>query len=160
MTWICAATAALLTAASCTSGSLPGTTRDSAGTVTNDASALVVEVAADPSSVPLRGRLRITVTVTNKSRAPVSLEFSSGCQTDYELLDASGALLGASGEMCTQATGRRTLAPGESFSDSHTWIRGLPGMPQASGTRMLVRGVLLAVGKEIRSESTVRVELP
>lgn len=156
-----AAIAVFATAAGCNGGSRPEAgTNEPTTTLTTAASPLDVTVTAEPSSVPAGGRLRITVIARNTSSAAIALEFTSGCQTDYELLDAAGTLVGASGEMCTQATTRRTLAAGESFNDVHVWIRGLAGMPQVPGSELQVRGMLLATGNEIRSGRTARVELP
>jgi hypothetical protein len=159
--WTCAAVIALVAVAGCNGGAHPeATARQPSTTVTSTASPLEVTVSAEPARVPAGGRLRIVVTVRNRSTAPITLEFTSGCQTDYEFVDASGATVASSGQMCTQAMGSRTLAAGESFSDTHVWIRGLAGMPQVPGTELRVRGVLLASGGELRSEKTARVERP
>ena len=160
--WINVAAIALVVA-SCNGGSQPAATatQQPEGSVSRSASGLTVAVATDQRSVAPAGRLRIQVTVTNRGSAPIDLKFTSGCQTDYELLDAEGKVIGSSMQMCTQSLGNRTLAPGASFTDTHVWIRGMAGMPQPpAGSSMRVRGILLADGAETRSEETATVTLP
>jgi hypothetical protein len=120
-----------------------------------------VAVSVDSTSLSPGGRLRITVKVTNSSDAPLRLEFSTGCQTDFELLDAQGAVVGESGQMCTEALTRRVLAPRESFTDTHIWVRGLRGSPQPppGSTSVGIRGVLLATGVRAAASNTVTVAL-
>lgn len=121
-----------------------------------------VEVAVDSASIAAKGRLAVTVKVTNAGTVPLALSFSSGCRTDYELLDANGAVIGRSGMMCTEATSEQSLAPGASFTDTHIWVRGLRGMPQpaAGSTNMRLRAVLLATNVgNVAPSNTVSVTL-
>ena len=109
-------------------------------------------VAVDPSLVDADGRLRITVTATNTTSAARTLRFSSGCTTDYELLDASDAVVGESGQMCAQALTQETLGAGESLTRTHVLVRGMRGMPPTAAGVYRVRGVLLTMGEPVRSE--------
>lgn len=113
------------------------------------AAPIAVRVLLEPSLVPADGALRITVTATNTTSAARTLEFSSGCTTDYELLAASGAVVAESGQMCTQALTQETLGAGESLTGRHVLQRGMP--PIAPGVYR-VRGVLLTMGEPVRSE--------
>lgn len=160
--WLNVAAVAIAFAAGCSSGSpSPSTpTQQPEGTVTTSPRALTVAVSTDKSSVPAGGRLSIQVKVTNTGSAPVDLQFTSGCQTDYELLDAAGKEIGSSMQMCTQSLTSRALAPGASFTDSHVWIRGMLGMPQPPAGSMRVRGVLLATGARLKSDPSATVTLP
>ena len=113
---------------------------------------LTVTVTTDRPSVPAGQRLRITITVRNTGGERRTLDFTSGCTTDYEFLDAEADRVVASSlQMCTQALGQRTLAAGESFTDTHVWVRGLLGMPELPAGRYRVRGVLLATNAPLRS---------
>jgi hypothetical protein len=121
---------------------------------------LTVEVSTDQTTVDPAGRLTVKVTATNTGKTPASLSFSSGCQTDYELLDASGVVIAQSFQMCTQSLTRRTLAPGASFTDTHVWIRNMAGQPKLpAGSVVRIRGVLLTQGAGQRSRNTVAVTL-
>ena len=113
---------------------------------------IAVRVAVDPSVVPADGSMRITVTATNATSAARTLQFSSGCTTDYELLDPGGAVVAESGQMCTQALTQETLAPGQALTGTHVLARGVRGMPPTSPGTYRVRGVLLTMDGPVRSE--------
>jgi hypothetical protein len=160
--WLAHTAFALVVAASCVGGSQPAPldSRSSGADVTETSSALTVEVSTDQATLGAAGRLTIKVTTTNTGRTSATLHFSSGCQTDYQLLDPSGAVVGESLQMCTQALTQRTLAPGASFTDTHVWIRGMAGQPKLpAGSVVQVRGILLTQGAEQRSRNTVAVTL-
>jgi hypothetical protein len=134
--------------------------QSSGADVTAIASALRVEVSTDQATVGPTGRLTVKVTTTNTGKAPANLSFSSGCQTDYELLDSSGAVIGESLQMCTQSLTQRTLAPGASFTDAHVWIRNMAGQPKLpAGSVVRFRGVLLTQGTGQRSSNMAAVTL-
>jgi hypothetical protein len=120
--------------------------------------ALSVSVATNSASVGAGEQLVITVTTRNTGSSARTLEFATGCHTDYEFVDGSGQVVSSSEQMCTQALTSRTLAAGESFSDVHRYTRGMAGMPPVPSGRYGVRGVLLLRGGSLRS-STVAVEL-
>ena len=126
---------------------------------TVDTTELTVTAVTDRSSVAAGQTLRITVTVTNRSVASRTLRFSSGCQTDYEFLDARGEVAATSRQMCLQALTQRTLEPGESFSDAHTWSRGSIDSPQLAPGDYQLRAVLLAIQDTVRS-ATVPITIP
>ncbi len=113
---------------------------------------ITVRVAVEPSLVPADGQMRITVTATNTTSAERTLEFSSGCTTDYELLAPSGAVVAESGQMCTQALKQETLGPGQALTGTHVLARGVRGMPPTSPGTYRVRGVLLTMDGPVRSE--------
>lgn len=117
-----------------------------------DAGGLVVTTATDRSSVAAGQQLQITVTVTNTSSASRTLQFSSGCLTDYEFLDATGKVVATSQQMCLQALTQRTLSAGGSFVDTHTWLRGSLGAPQLGAGTYQLRAVLLATRDTVRSQ--------
>jgi len=112
---------------------------------------LSVAVAADRPSVAAGQDLQITVTATNNASSEQTLQFSSACLTDFEFLDSSGRVVGASQQMCAQVVTRKTLTPGGSLSDSHTWTRGPLGLPQLAPGNYQLRGVLLTTPNAIRS---------
>ena len=152
---------ALLAVAACRSAEPVSTNTSNASTTTPpsgsptvsepSAGPVTVRVAVDPATVAPDGRLTITVTATNATNAPRTLEFSSGCTTDYELLDATGAVVTESGQMCTQALTQQTLAPGASLEGTHVLVRGMRGMPALPAGAYQVRGVLLTMGDPVRS---------
>ena len=153
------AVAALATVAACGGGepvsSSPaneGAPPGSPNVSESPAAPIVVRAAVDPSVVAADGRLRITVTATNTTSAARTLRFSSGCTTDYELLDASGAVVGESGQMCTQALTQETLGAGETLTGTHVLVRGMRGMPPTAPGVYGVRGVLLTMDGAVRSE--------
>ena len=113
------------------------------------AAPIAVRVLLEPSLVPAGGTVRITVTATNTSGAARTLQFSSGCTTDYELLDTSGRVVAGGDQMCAQALTQETLGPGESLTGTHVLARGMP--PIAPGVYR-VRGVLLTMDAPVRSE--------
>jgi Intracellular proteinase inhibitor len=125
------------------------------------AEAASVTIATDSSSVGPGSHLAVSVKVVNTGRTPLVLHFSSGCQTDFEIQDAQGNPIGRSGMMCTEALTQRALEPGASFTNTHIWVRGMRGVPQApaGAEAVRIRGVLLATSGEIVSRNTVSVAL-
>jgi len=115
---------------------------------------LTVTVSADHDMVPARGTLRITVTVRNAGKTARTLGFTSGCATDYELVDAGGQVAASSDQMCAQAITSRTLAAGGSFSDVHVHVRGLAGVPVLAAGTYTLRAVLLLATGPVRSAGT------
>lgn len=124
-----------------------------------DAGALAVTMAADRTSVSAGQTLQITMTVTNTSTSSRTLQFSSGCLTDYEFLDAQGKVVGTSLQVCLQALTQKTLPPGASFTDIHTWTRGPLEPTQLAPGNYQLRGVLLATRDTVRSQS-VPIAIP
>jgi len=115
------------------------------------AAPIAVRVLLEPSLVPADGALRITVVARNTSNAARTLRFSSGCTTDWELLDTSGAVVAESGQMCTQALREETLGPGESLTGTHLLVRGMRGTAPSMPGTYRVRGVLLTMDAPMRS---------
>lgn len=160
--WLTHTALALVVASACNGGSqaTPTVQRDAGGDMSTAPSALTIDVATDQPTVGPTGRLQIRVTITNTSRTTASLAFTTGCQTDYEILDASGAVIGSSLQMCTEALTQRNLAAGASFTDTHVWIRSMAGQPKLpAGTVIRLRGILLTQGAAARSRNTVTVTL-
>jgi hypothetical protein len=120
---------------------------------------LAVTATTDRATVRPGEQLQITVDVTNNSSSSRDLRFSSGCQTDFEFLDAQGKVVRASQQMCTQSLTQRTLAAGESFRGVHVWTRGPMDPPQLAPGSYQLRGVLLTVGEAVRS-APVAVSVP
>lgn len=120
---------------------------------------LAVTATTDRSSVRPGEQLQITVDVTNNASSSRDLRFASGCQTDFEFLDAQGKVVRSSQQMCTQSLTQRTLVAGESFRGIHTWTRGPMDPPQLVPGSYQVRGVLLTVGEAVRS-APVAVSVP
>lgn len=118
-----------------------------------------VDVATDVSSVPAGHALRITITVSNQSTVTRTLEFSSGCQTDYEFVDSRGGVAATSQQMCVLARTQRTLPAGGGFTDIHTWARQPLEPNQLKPGAYQLRGVLLAIGDTIRSAS-IPIDVP
>jgi hypothetical protein len=114
---------------------------------------LAVVVVADRSTVAAGQDLQITVTVVNNASSARTLEFSSGCLTDFELLDSGGQLVGTSRQVCLQVLTQKTLQASGSFSTSHTLTRGPLGFPQLAPGSYQLRGVLLTSPTAIRSPS-------
>ena len=114
---------------------------------------LTVAVVADRSSVSAGQDLQITVTAMNNASSAQTLQFSSGCLTDFEFLDSSGRVVGASQQMCTQVVTRKTVTSGGSLSEAHTWTRGPVGFPQLAPGSYQLRGVLLTTPTAVRSPS-------
>ena len=150
-----AATAAL--AAACTSQSGPPTAADVGDTQPSD---VVVRVAASQPTVGPTETVRITVTVTNTDDARRVIEASSGCFTDFELLDGSGNVVTRSLQVCPAVMARRELAPGESFSETHVWRRGMRGMPVVPAGSYQLRGMLLARTNTVTSNAVDVVVTP
>lgn len=119
---------------------------------------LVVNIETDRTSVAIGETARFTVTVTNNGSSSRTIDFSTTCQTDFEILDAAGNVATTSMQVCGQALTQRTLAAGASFSETHDWRRGALGQPALSGSYQ-VRGVLLRTGAPIRS-TTKSLTLP
>lgn len=117
-----------------------------------DAGELVVTTTADRSSVPAGQKLQITVTVTNTSTSSRTLQFSSGCLTDYEFLDSAGKVVATSQQLCMQVLTQKTLAAGGAFTDVHTWTRGPLEPSQLAPGNYQLRGVLLATRDTTRSQ--------
>lgn len=119
---------------------------------------LIVTIATDRSTVAPGETARFTVTVTNNGTSSRTIDFSTACQTDFEILDASGNAVTTSMRVCAQVLSERTLAAGASFSETHEWRRGSLGQPPLSGSYR-IRGVLLQTGNPIRSVAQP-LELP
>lgn len=143
------ATAAAL-AAACTSRSSSPTAADVSDLQPSD---VVVRVAASQPTVGPSQTVRITVTVTNADDQRRVIEASSACFTDYELLDADGKVVSRSLQMCAAVMARRELAPGESFSETHVWKRGLRGMPEVPPGSYQLRGLLRARTSTVTSNA-------
>jgi hypothetical protein len=120
---------------------------------------VVVEVRVTPTTIRPGEAATITVRVTNASAAARILEFPNSCQTSYEFLDGADKVVGSAMEMCAQVLTSRTLAPGESFADDHSWGRRPIDVPQLAPGTYRVRGILLAKGGTVRS-GTATVVLP
>jgi hypothetical protein len=150
-----AATAAL--AAACTSQSSSPTAADVGDGQPSD---VVVRVAASQPTVGPAEAVRITVTVTNTDDERHVIEASSGCFTDFELLDASGNVVTTSLQVCPAMMARRELGPGESFSETHVWRRGLRGMPTVPAGTYQLRGMLLARTSTVTSNAVDVVVTP
>ena len=118
---------------------------------------ITATVSTDRESVAQGATVRITVTVKNTGAAAQTLSFTSGCLTDYEIVDAAGTVSATSERMCSQVLTSRTLAAGEAFSDVHVLVRGMAGMP-APGTYTL-RGVVLLADGALRSP-TIPIAFP
>jgi hypothetical protein len=118
-----------------------------------------VAVATDVASVHAGQQLRIMITVLNQSTSLRTVEFSSGCQTDYEFLDSRGGVVARSQRMCAQAKTQRTLRGGEEFTEVHTWARQSSEPNQLKPGAYQLRGVLLAIGDTVRS-TPIPVDLP
>jgi hypothetical protein len=113
---------------------------------------LGVSVALDRTTVNPGDELKVVVTVTNGSTEARVLKFSSGCQTGLEFLENdSDRVAGTPLRMCTAAIGERTLAAGQSFSETHSWVRGAIDGPTLAAGTYKVRGVLLATGQAAKS---------
>ncbi|HEU4631514.1 MAG TPA: BsuPI-related putative proteinase inhibitor [Gemmatimonadaceae bacterium] len=156
-----ATTAAL--AAACTSHTSSPTAADGSGSPTVDVSQpadVAVRVDASPAAVAPSGSLHIVVTVTNTDDERHVIEASSGCFTDFELLDARGDVVTRSLQLCPAMMASRTLDPGESFSETHVWKRGLRGMPELPAGTYRVRGILLARTSPVASEAVDVVLTP
>jgi len=150
---------ALVAAAACRGGEAVSSTPANEGAppgspnvTESPAAPIVVRVALEPSVVAADGRLRITVTATNTTSAERTLRFTSGCTTDWELLDASGAVVTTSMQMCAQAMTQETLAPGASLTGTHVLVRGMLGTAPVPAGVHRVRGVLLTADEPVRSE--------
>lgn len=122
------------------------------------ADSLVVTIAPESATVRARQPLRMTVSVRNAGATVQTIQVSSGCYFDYEVLSASGEVLGNSGQMCTQVMGQRDLKPGASFEGVLVWVPGLAGNVSPASGQYSVRGVLLRIGAPVRSAPvTVRL---
>jgi len=120
---------------------------------------LTVTATTDRSSVGPGEQLHITVEVANNSTSSRELRFATGCQTDFEFVDANGNVVRTSQQGCFQSLTQRTLAAGESFSRQHTWTRGAADPPQLVRGTYQLRGVLLTMGNPVRS-APVTVSIP
>ncbi|MEP6836362.1 MAG: BsuPI-related putative proteinase inhibitor [Gemmatimonas sp.] len=112
---------------------------------------LAIAVTVDHDTVAAGAPLRITVTVRNGAPSPRTLSFTSGCATDYELLDAAGTVTATSDQMCAQVITNRTLAASDTLAEVHVLLRGRPGMPVVPPGAYRLRGVLLLAGTPVRS---------
>ena len=122
-----------------------------------DAGDFAISVRADKSTVAAGESLKIIVTATNKSAASRTLDFSSGCQTDFEFADSDGRVAATSQRMCAQMLTQKILQPSESLSETHVWTRTPSEPNQLRPGRYHLRGVLLAVGNGVRSEGVLVV---
>lgn len=110
-------------------------------------------VSIMPSAAAVRSgdSLHITVTVQNAGRERRTVEATSGCFTDYELLDMAGQVVTRSGQVCAAVMSRRELAPGEAMSESFVWVPGGRGMPAVPPGSYRLRGLLLQRGDTLIS---------
>jgi len=113
-----------------------------------------VSVRTDRASIDPGQRLSITVTVSNGSSDTRVLDFSTSCKTSFEFLDLEGRTVGTGAAMCLQVLTSKTLAPGESFAETHEWSRSPLELPQLAPARYQVRGVLLTRDGQRRSATT------
>jgi|GEM_PF-3745281 len=120
-----------------------------------DGTTAALEVTISTSTTePIRvgETLNITVTTTNTGSEPRTVEATSGCFTDYEILDASGNVVGRSGQMCSAVMSSRALDAGEALSESFAWIVGGRGTTPVQPGQYQLRGVLLQPGDTLRSQ--------
>ena len=97
------------------------------------------------SSLALGEPLHFTVVVTNTGDAGGALSFSSGCGTNFLVLDRSGVIwddLAMSHRLCTADAPTRELAPGESRTWEGTWDQRTPTGPTAAGDYRIQVSVL------------------
>jgi hypothetical protein len=81
-----------------------------------------LRLTADKTSYTAGAPVALTLTVTNGSRSPVTLEFSSGQKVDFEVRRGGQAVWRWSADrMFTQALTSLTLAPGERKVFTETW---------------------------------------
>ena len=91
--------------------------------------------------------MTITVTARNPTEQPVTITTGMGCQLDFVVETLDGTLIGQSMLGCTAVVTSRTLAPGDSLSQSFRWGVALrqgelqQALPPGS---YAVRGVVLA----------------
>lgn len=80
--------------------------------------------------------MHFTVAVTNTGLARGALMFSSGCGTNFLVVDRSGVIwddLAMSNRLCTQDAPVLDFAPGETRTWSGTWDQQTPAGPAAAG---------------------------
>lgn len=98
-----------------------------------------------------RDGLGFEFTVTNSGADPVDLEFRSGLQADFAVLDDGAEIWRWSeGKAFTQMLETKTLAPGESVSYSRTWTDPVPGAFTAVAT-------LEASGVSVQASAAVEI---
>lgn len=98
-----------------------------------------------------RDGLGFEFTVTNRSPDPVELEFRSGLQADFAVLDADAEIWRWSdGKAFTQMLETKTLDPGDSISYSRTWTDPVPGTYTAIAT-------LEASGESVEATADIEV---
>lgn len=145
------ALAAFAGAVACAPAAVPSISSGASTAVTTPAAGIVVGVTVDHDTVVATAPLRITVTVRNTDATARSLAFTSGCATDFELLDGRDAVITTSEQMCTQVMTNRALASGDSLSEVHVLLHGRPGYPTIAPGTYRIRGVLLLASGAVRS---------
>ena len=88
------------------------------------------------SSIAPGEPLRFTAVVTNTGDAKGVLHFSSGCGSNFLVLDGSGVIwddLAMSKRVCTQDAPTLEFAPGESRTWDGTWSQQTPAGPAPAG---------------------------
>lgn len=86
-------------------------------------SGLELGIAVSPARIQVGDSARVTVTLTNRTDAPVTLHFGSGCQLHYEVTTLAGDPVPpqGGGYMCTAALTTLSLEPGETETQHFRW---------------------------------------
>ena len=117
----------------------------------DSAADLVVAVEISAAEVRPGDRLRIVVHVRNRAGHPRAVATTTGCLTDYEIVDSTGTVVAESGQMCTEALASHVIPARGTIDDAHNWIIGLRGMPSVPPGAYGLRGVLLARSGRVQS---------
>lgn len=86
-------------------------------------SGLQLGITVSPTRIQVGDSARVTVTLTNRSDAPITLHFGSGCQLHYEVRTPAGDSVPpeGGGHACTQALTSLSLQPGETSAQHFRW---------------------------------------
>ena len=93
-------------------------------------------LSSSVTAIAASSGVALTLTVTNPSSAPLTLEFSSGQQFDFRVRRSDGTVvwLWSADKLFTAMLTSRSLAPGETATYSAVWSPVTPGSYLAVGT--------------------------
>ena len=100
-------------------------------------------VAVSPGVIGASDTSVFTVTVRNTAAHPITIEFGSGCQIGYQVLDLSDDVVSPFGVLCTAAITYLTLEAGASETRTFEWTAH---RPQSSDDTPLPPGEYRVVG--------------
>jgi flagellar hook assembly protein FlgD len=103
--------------------------------------------------------VEFTITATNSSDSPVTLQAASGCLLFYQIRSTANELVYNSLTTCTGAVVSETLDGGAQRTATFAWDgRSSQGSRVSSGSYLIYPGVALATGAQLGLPAPILVE--